>query len=133
MKVFVADMKKRGCVSSTDYHWCDNNDLLMFGQFQLGNGNPSEIYMVGINSRKGTTHIIVKDMNINRDFYRELLAESIEKAMNCKINRNGNYVIDMAWGFHFNINDIMEELLEKAKPFKNNQKVKCFGRTLTKI
>ena len=35
MKVFIADTKPKGYISSTDYHWCDDNDLLMFGQFQL--------------------------------------------------------------------------------------------------
>jgi len=133
MKVFVADTREKGFISSTNYHWCDDNDLLMFGQFQLGNGNPSEVAMCGINSRKFTTHIVVKDLNIDKEFYRELLTDSVEKSMMCKINRNGDYQIDIAWGFHFNINDIMNELLDKASVFNDGDRVKCFGRTLTLI
>jgi hypothetical protein len=33
MKVFIADKQPKGFISSTDYHWCDDSDLLMFGQF----------------------------------------------------------------------------------------------------
>ena len=133
MKVFVAGIRKKGSNSSTDYHWCDDNDLLMFGQFQLGNGNPSEIAMCGIQSRKFTTYIIVKDLKINIEFYKELITESIEKAMNCNIDRNGDYKIKMGFSMHFNINDIMDELLEKASHFSDGQSVKCFGRELSII
>lgn len=131
MKVFIAETKEKGYNSATDYHWCDDNDLLMFGQFQLGNGNPSEVAMCGIQSRKFTTHILVKDMKIDKDFYRELITESVEKAMGCKIDRNGNYEIEVGFSHHFNINDIMNELLEKANCFSDGGKVKCFGRTLS--
>jgi hypothetical protein len=133
MKVFVADEREIGYVSPTDYHWCDNNDLLMFGQFQLGNGNPSEVHMFGIYSCKGTTHILVKDLNIKKDFYKELITESVENAMCCEIDRNGNYDVEIGFSMHFNINDIVNELLEKASAFEDGQKVKCFGRTLTAI
>ena len=131
MKVFVAEKREKGYSSPIDYHWCDDDDLLMFGQFQLGNGNPSEVAMCGINSRRFTTHILVKDINIDRDFYKELITESVENAMGCKINRDGNYDIEVGFSMHFNINDIMNELLEKASHFEDNQKVKCFGRTLS--
>lgn len=133
MKVFVAEQTEKGKRSSTDFHWCDDNDLLMFGQFQLGNGNPSEIAMCGIQSRSFTTHIIVKDMKIDEDYYKELITESVEKAMGCSIDRKGNYEIGMGFSHHFNINGIMKELLEKANCFSDNEKVKCFGRELSAI
>lgn len=129
--MFVADNLPQGKINNSDYHWCDNGDLLMFGQFQLGNGNPSEIAMCGIKTRKFTTHIVVRDINIDKDFFRELITESIERAMNCSIDRNGDYNIEMGFSHHFNINDIMTELLEKASCFDDGQRVKCFGRTLT--
>ena len=128
MKVFVAETREKGNNSSTDYHWCDDNDLLMFGQFQLGNGNPSEVAMCGIQSRKFTTHILVKDLKIDEGFYRELITESVEKAMGCSIDRNGDYKIEMGFSHHFNINDIMNELLEKANQFEDGEKVVCLGR-----
>lgn len=135
MKVIVADTREEGNVSSTDYHWCDDGDLLMFGQFQLGNGNPSEVSMCGIKSSKFTTHILIKDLKIDEDFYRELLIESIEKSMNCKVDEDGNYGVGFGdnWDFNFNVNDIMKELLDKASKFEDGQKVKCFGRDLTPI
>ena len=133
MKVFVAETRKKGNNSPTDYHWCDDKDLLVFGQFQLGNGNPSEVAMHGIQSRLFTTHILVKDLKIDKDFYRELITESVEKAMGCNIDRNGDYEIEMGFSHHFNINDIMNELLGKANQFKDGQKVKCFGRTLSAV
>lgn len=133
MKVFVADARKKGYNGKTDYHWCDDNDLLMFGQFQLGNGNPSEVAMCGIQSRKFTTHILIKNLKIDKNFYRELITESVEKAMGCNIDRNGNYEIEMGFSLHFNIDDIIDELLEKASYFEDGQKVKCFGRTLSAV
>lgn len=131
MKVFVADSRKKGNISDTDYHWCDDNDLLMFGQFQMGNGNPLEVSMCGIQSRKFTTHSFVKDMQIDRDYYKELISESTESSMNCEIGKDGKYTVIMGKEFTFNINDQIEELLEKASHFKDGEKVKCFGRTLT--
>lgn len=128
MKVFVSENREKGNISPTNYNWCDDGELLMFGQFQLGNGNPSEVSMCGIKSRKFTTHILVKDINIDKDFYRELLTESVENAMECKIDRNGKYEIEMGFSHHFNINDIMNELLDKASKFKCGQKLRCFGR-----
>ena len=131
MKVFIAENIEKGFNTPTDYHWCDTGELLMFGQFQIGNGNPSEISMCGIQSRKFTTHIMVKDIKINRDFYMELVTESVEAAMVCTINRDGDYGIEMGFSHHFNINDIVDELLEKAANFTDGEKVKCLGRTLT--
>ena len=133
MKVFVADNVEKGEVTSTDYHWCDNEDLLMFGVFQLGNGNPSEVSMCGVKSRKFTTHIIVKDLDIDEDFYRELLTNSIEKGMDCEVDENGEFEVDIAFGFKFSVHDIISELLNKANEFDDEQKVSCFGRTLTKV
>ena len=133
MKVFIAETKEKGRISSTNFHWCDDKDLLMFGQFQLGNGNPSEVAMHGILSRKYTTNIIVKDLKIDEDFYKELITESIEKSMGCKIDNDGNYNIEMGFKHKFNVNDIIKELVRKANCFNDGQKVKCNGRTLTAV
>ena len=53
--------------------------------------------------------------------------------MGCVIDRNGDYEIEMGFSHHFNINDIMNELLEKANEFYDGQKVRCDGKTLIKI
>lgn len=131
MKVFIAESKEQGYITATNYHWCDDNDLLMFGQFQIYNRD-GDVSMCGIRNRLFTTNIIVKDMNIDRDFYRELLIESVEKAMNTDISNNGEYNIKLNgdWNMDFNIDNIIDELLEKANCFEDGQKVRCIGRNL---
>lgn len=131
MKVFVAEPKEKGYISPTDYHWCDDNDLLTFGQFQIYDRD-TDVSMCGIQNRKFTTHIIVKEMDIDRDFYKELITESIETAMETSISDDGNYKVELNddWGMSFNIDNIVDELLEKANCFDDGQKVKCTGRNL---
>lgn len=133
MKVFVAEEREQSYISSTDYHWSHNNELLMFGQFQLGNGNPSEVSMCGIGSRKLTTHIIIKDLNISKEYYKELITGSVELAMDCIVDNEGNYEIDMGGVHKFNINIIICDLLKQASKFYDGEKVKCFGLELTSI
>ena len=129
MKVFVADNGIKGYINSNTYNWCLDNEIVIFGQFQLNN-NPSSISMVGIESRLFTTEIIVKDININIDFYKEIISESIEKAMDCKIDDDGKFSITIFKSFDFNINDIVDELIEKASKFNDGQIVKCIGKDL---
>ena len=135
MKVFVAEPKEKGYISPTDYHWCDDNEILMFGQFQIYNRNKIDVSMCGIETRKFTTHIIVKDMNINKDFYKELITESVETSMKTVIGDDGKYKVELNddFGMEFDINDIMNELIEKASIFDDGQKVKCACRKLSKL
>lgn len=140
MKVFVAESREKGNMSSTDYNWCDENELLMFGQFQKENS--SEVSMCGILSRKYTTHILVKDtymkdiledIDISKEYYKELIVDSVEKSMNCVVDGAGYYNVGVDFKMSFNINETVDELLEKASHFKDGQKVKCFGKILTLI
>lgn len=130
MKVFVADSVDKGKITSTDYHWCDNGDLLMFVEF--GDQNVS---MCGIQSRKGTTHILVKDIDISKEFFTELITESMEKAMRCEVSGNGDFEINFANSISFkkNINVIVDDLLNKASKFNDGQKVRCFNKTVYAI
>lgn len=130
MKVFVADTINKGFFGKDDYQWCDSEELLMFGQFQLGKGNSSEVSMCGTKTRKFTTHIMVKDLNITKDFYKEIITKSVEIAMKCKIDSFGSYVVRIGFDMKFNINDIIDELLEKASKFEDGQKLYCKGRDL---
>ena len=135
MKVFIAESREKGYIESNDgkimnYHWCENGELLMFSHFQLNNGNPSAIGMCGTNSHKFTTYIVVKDLKISKEFYKELLIDSIEKSMNCVIDENGNFGITVGFELNFNINTLMNELLDKASKFEDNQQVRCIGREL---
>lgn len=131
MKVFVAKIGEKYYKSLNNYNWCDQNELLMFTQFYTS-GNPSNVSMCGIKSRKFTTEIIVKDMEISKEFFKELLTESVEKAFQCTINQNGSFEIDILLKHKFNINDMIEELLQKANVFEDGQKVKCIDRDIIK-
>lgn len=111
MKVFVADSKKTGYVSKNNYHWCKNNELLMFSLFS----NSTDISMCGLESRKATTHILVKDINIDKKSYEELVTKCVEDSMNRKIDKK-------------DIDNLVNELLEKASHFEDGQSVKCIGR-----
>ena len=133
MKVLVAENIDKGYTDRLDYHWCDNGELLMFGQFNTDSGNSSEVSMCGIKSRKFTTHITVKDLSITKEFYLELLIESIERSMKCHVAENGDYGVTVGFDFYFNINDTMSELLDKAAEFEIGQSIVCSGKTLIKI
>lgn len=101
MNVFVADNKKIGYLSEDNYHWCDNGDILMFGLFH----KDDDISMCGINSRKFTTNIVVKDLKISYDFFVELIRESIERSMETKINESGDFIVDVGFEMDFNLYD----------------------------
>ena len=136
MKLFVADTREKRFFSETDYHWCDDGEILMFGQFQTEeNRKLTEVSMCGIKSRSFTTHILVKDLDITKDFLLELITESVEKSMNCTVDSEGNYEVDLGeeWGMKFNINEILVELIDKAEKFEDSDKVICRGRDLTKV
>ena len=133
MKVFVADKRKKEYINESDYHFSDDGDILMFGQFQSDKGRPDEISMCGLETRRFTTNIVVKDMKIDRDFYRGLIVESVERSMETKVMEDGKYKVDVAWGFVFDIEEMVDELIKKASQFKRGQKVKCYGRTITAL
>ncbi len=133
MKIFVAAEAEEGKISDTNYHWAKNGELLMFGQFQTEEGRSDEISMCGVETRKFTTHIIVKDMDIDREFFKGLIVESVERSMKCKIMEDGKYKVDIAFGFVFDIEQIIDELIKKANQFEDGQEVKYYGRTITAI
>ncbi len=133
MKLFVAEKRKKGYSSATDYHWIDGEDILMFRQFQTEeNRTGNDVSMCGIQSRKATTHILVKDLDIPEGYLLELITESVEKSMQCVVNEDGDYKVDLdeGWDMSFNINDMVAELTEKASYFKDSEKVYCRGRKL---
>jgi hypothetical protein len=132
MKVFVSENITKSYNAPDDYHWCDGDELLMFGQFTSETGTPSEVSMCGIKSQKFTTHIVVKDIKITKEFYLELLIESVERSMRCVVGENGDYGVTVGFDFQFNIYDIMNELLDKADKFDTGDKIRCYGRILSK-
>ena len=135
MKLFVAEKREKGYVSELDYHWCEDDEILMFGEFQTeDNRIGKDVSMCGIQSRRFTTHILVKDLDIPKDYILELITESVEKSMNCEVNEDGSYVVELSEAFRckFNINDTLTELTDKAEKFEVGEKVICRGRVITR-
>jgi len=130
MKVFISDKAEIGCISKTDYHWCDEGELLMFGLFQ--NDKPTDISMCGIKTRKFTTHIKVVDLNIDKEFYTELIKDSLKEAFSVDIE-DDEFSVEIGFPFTFTVSQIVNELLSKASMFENGTKVKCNGRNLIEI
>lgn len=127
MKIFVADTANQGKVSNTDFHWCENGEILMFSIFQLDD----DISMCGIKTRKYTTNIVVKDIKIDKEFFRELIIESIERSMKCNVGSDGNFTIKYGIDMTFNIDDIVNEIINKAHSYQDGEKVSCFGRKIS--
>lgn len=133
MKVFVAPYPGINYISDLKYNWCNENEILTFGLFQTEAGTPSEISMCGINSRKFTTDIEIKNLDIDKQFYTELIKNSIENSMDCVIDDyTGNFEIEVGFPMSFNLFKMIEELIEKANEFQIGDIVKCYGRNLIK-
>jgi len=135
MKILISDDRKCGYIHEKDYHWTKNGEVLMFGQFQTENNRKTnEWSMLGIESRKFTTHIFVRDLPLTKQFYKEMIVDSVEKAMKTSIGNDGVYIVSFGdWGFNFNINDMVDELIQKASVFSDGDKLVCVGRILEKF
>ena len=141
MKVFVAsDSQEKGSFSDNSYHWCESGEILMFGLFQIEEDKDvNNNSMCGIQSRKFTTFIEVKNLKISKEFYRELIKESIETSFETKIDDKGNFQVDFTSSkyknpvFAFNIHVLIEELIEKARKFKNGDKIRVENRDVFKM
>ena len=126
MKVFIAGKSPQEYVSDLEFNWCNVGEILMFGIFQ----KPTDNAMCGITTRKYTTYIIVKNMNISYDFFVELIADSLQNAFGCEFDDKGNFYVKIWKKFKFNLYEICNKLLDLAAPFEDGQIVKCIGTTI---
>jgi len=136
MKLFISEKSEQGYVSEVDCHWCNDYEILRFGLFQTeDNRKGTEVSMCGVQSSKFTTHILVKDLDISKEFLSELIIDSFEKSMKCVVNNDGSFKVNLGegWEMDFNINDILSELISKAEVFDDGDKVICRGRILNLI
>lgn len=130
MKVFVAgNVGIKGRVTNQEYHWCEDGEILVFSQIK---GADDDISMCGIDSRTFTTHIVVKELNISIEYYRELITDSTDKAVSdllkfCKELNVKPFNSELG----LNLDEMIDELIDKASKFIDGDKVKCLGRNLS--
>lgn len=131
MKVFVAKNVEQGRKSPTDYNWCIPGEILVFSLTCLGNGNQSEVYMTGTQSLKGTTHIEVVDLDIDRDFMYEIFKGKLE-AGGLKVLDDGTYSLNLGEGFCVpgDVWEYVDELAEKIERFSPGDTVVARGRDI---
>lgn len=126
MKILVATSQGKWITS--DVFECNEGEIVIFPLFQsLWNLNKDEIYMHGIESHKRTTTVTIKDIKIPLSFYKELITESIESQYKVYIEKDGSFTISE---MILNVNDIVNELLEKCEEFKIGDLIKIDGRQL---
>lgn len=129
MKVFLQNNNGViGFVSETCYNWCIAGELLYMSPFQL-QSNPSAVSLTGITSKKYTTEIIVKDLDITRQFFKELVSDCIQQCFNCDII-DDEFEVTIGFALRFNINKICDDILDLANQFNDGDIVECRGRNI---
>ncbi len=128
MKLFFAKNTAKGFRSDSDFHFCHNEEMLMFPLLQMASSEDS-FCMVGIQSHNTTTHIKVKDIDVDRLTVKEWLADAIEATLNTVVKKNWDFDVDMGHGIimPFNMNDVFYELIVKANMFKSGQSIVVKG------
>jgi hypothetical protein len=127
MKLFRAEARRDGYWGETNFRWCNENEILVFGQFQ----NERDVCMVGLETRKGATHIILSELDISLGFYKDLFIRSVEKGFNCTVDEQGFYSLNNGGGQYYNVNELVDELVRKAADFNVGDRLKCLGRNIT--
>jgi hypothetical protein len=126
MKVFVATDK--GDWLDSDVLECENDEIVIFPLFQsLYNINKDEIYMQGITTKKVTTTVTIKNLKIPFDYYKELIKESIESEHKIYIDDDGYFKVN---DVRFDLNEIIDELIDKCNEFKIGDIIKIDGKQL---
>jgi hypothetical protein len=129
MKIFVAEKCNQGKISENNFHWTDDNDIVFFCIYNNHLFNSDA--MCGINSLKFTTHVKVSDININREFYKELIQQALEIVIGHKFDSENNIRFNaMDYEYIINIDDFIDNLLQCASKFKNGDKIKSIDGNL---
>ena len=115
MKLFVADTAPFGQRSDDDFHWVKSGEILIYPLQQKHNDNS----LVGITSLQFTTHVVVKEINISKDFFEELVCESFCE----KLEKKQLEVPELE-----EILSICKDLIEKAECFNDGDKVVVYGK-----
>jgi hypothetical protein len=129
MKIIVAT--KEGKWLSSDITDCDEGEIVIFPVSQSEwNLNKEEIFMIGVTSETLTSSVTIKNIKIPIDFYKELIINFIEKKYRTYIEPNGKFKVN---DVTYNLNDIVDELLELSSKYKEGDILKIDGRHFTKF
>ncbi len=129
MKIFVAQHHPHGHNSDRNYHKANNGEILVFPHLTHRRKYTKKDYgMVGITSKKSTSKITVKDVNISVEYYKELISEYIESQFTTKIEPSGKYTIDTHTPIKYDVNELLSELLFKAEQFNECDNLAVFRR-----
>lgn len=123
MKLFTSDNVGQYSNSNRDFQWTENGEILRFSLFP----HPETNFMIGLTSNKGTTNIVVKDIDITKELLIELFTDYLKDTY--------------TYGNKFTSDEIREnksipevdELILKASQFNEGDHVQCNGKELSKI
>ena len=118
MKILLAKRIKKPL--PTDYFFAKDGEMVMFGLFQTN--KKSDISMCGIQTRKFSTTMEVKEVKMDKAMHFDLLKESIERSFNVRVKDE----------FKFNLYELQEELIKKGSKFSEGDIIRCKGRKLYK-
>jgi hypothetical protein len=132
MLVLVAT--KQGQRYPKDIFECKEGEIVRFGLKQTKtNRSGKEITMRGIYSQMETTTVTVVDMNIDEEFYYEMILEGIEEEFQIKVNKDGRFIININGNNHeFNLKEIVINLLHSARLAGIGNVLRIDGRNLLK-
>lgn len=115
MKLFVADTAPFGQRSDDDFHWVKSGEILIYPIQQKHNDNS----LLGITSLQFTTHIVVKEINISKDFFEELVYNCFCERLEIK---------ELRFPELEEILSICKDIMEKAACFNDGDKVVVYGK-----
>ena len=88
--------------------------------------------MCGIQTRKFSTTMEVKEVKMDKAMHFDLLKESIERSFNVRVKEDGVFRITVGFEFKFNLYELQEELIKKGSKFSEGDIIRCKGRKLYK-
>ena len=145
MKVLVADADSGHAVGGlSDVQWCKPNEILIFGLFQQDSQYGGNVRtMRGVLTNQPTSQIVVRELNIDREFYAELIATGLEANVGTTVDPSGDFSIEIPvtgdeqyeyrYVFTFSLPLLVSELLCLAEGFEDGERVVCCGRQLQSV
>jgi len=131
MKVFVCDSDKKFFDQQTgEYNWTEPGEILFLGLFRYDHHKG----LTGIQTTKSTTHIVVKDLNVDTGFMLELIRQSYIAGKH-NVTDDDKVSLDMGFGedIILDYKNNLEMTLKEAEKFEVNDKIKVQGFNFTKI
>lgn len=104
-----------------------DGEIVMFSLYQGGDDNS----MIGITSGLFSESVRIEEMNLTRDFIYDILKNTVTEKYKAKFK--GEDAFEVMSCFKYNLADIVDELLEKAKEFDAGDVLRVSGHNLEKF